>query len=91
MKKVILLLFATGMFTFVACNQGAQEAEDTTTEEVVAPAEEPAEPVAEEQEALVEHACNDECTEDAHNYLPGEIGFEATEEEGTEEEEQPEG
>ncbi len=75
MKKVYLLLFAMGMFTFVACNQGTQEGEETSTEteeaveEVVEQAEEPA---VEEAEVLAEHVCNDNCTEEGCNFLCGE-------------------
>ena len=77
MKKVYLLLFAMGMFTFVACNQGTQEGEETSTEteeaveEVVEQAEEAA---TEESELLAEHKCNDNCTEEGCNFLCGEKG-----------------
>ena len=77
MKKVYLLLFAMGMFTFVACNQGTQEGEETSTEteeaveEVVEQAEEA---VTEESELLAEHKCNDNCTEEGCHFLCGEKG-----------------
>ena len=80
MKKVYLLLLATGLFAFVACNEGGGEAEDTSTEadaveEVVEEAE-AEEPAAEEGELLADHVCNDNCTEEACSFAHGEKGHE---------------
>ena len=95
MKKVYLLLFAIGMFTFVACNQGTQEGEETSTEteeaveEVV---EEVVEPAAKEPEMLAEHVCDDNCTEEGCHFLHGEKGHVCSDECKTHEEgEQGEG
>jgi len=84
MKKVYLLLFAVGMFTFVACNEGGgnSEGDATEAEEVVEEAteavEEATEEVAEEVEEagkeLAEHVCNDNCTKEACHYACGEKG-----------------
>ena len=80
MKKVYLLLLATGLFAFVACNEGGQEADTSTdaeeaVEEVVEEAE-AEEPAAEEGELLADHVCNDNCTEEACTFLHGEKGHE---------------
>lgn len=86
MKKVYLLLFAMGMFTFVACNMGTQEGEETSTdveeavEEVVEQAEEA---TTEESELLAEHKCNDNCTEEDCHFLHGEKGHACSDECGT--------
>ncbi len=75
MKKVYLLLFAMGMFTFTACNMGAQEGEETSTEAEEVTTEEV---VSETPEVLAEHVCNDKCTDDGCNFLHGEKGHECS-------------
>jgi len=80
MKKVYLLLFAMGMFAFVACNQGTQETSTDVEEAVEEVVEEAAEAVTDESEMLAEHACNDKCTEDACHHVHGEKGHSCSDE-----------
>lgn len=87
MKKVYLLLLATGLFAFVACNEGGSEAEDTSTDAVEEVAEDSStdgeeaaeEPAEEAGEMLAEHVCNDNCTEEGCQFMHGEKGHECGE------------